>query len=332
MSYLSTGTRIKNLYIKGVDYSSSLISWEVSDDSAFNNGCIKTNGDLVLGTRPGGPPIEDYDRNLFKRGAVVTLDMTAPDGSVYRHPRGYLYIITTVYDVESETLSIELGCKLTLMSLTDEIDDLISIVPIQLDIAQTTFANCSAAFASAGQYVYQDNTGALQTGVFYDGDGQSSVAAGEWVSILGVTAVSVDPLAGAGAIPDEIKLSYQVPSDGIPGDDRGKIDTVTTESYYFLKYPASIFARQPFPGGGGGGGGGGGNDPGDPGGNDPGDPGDPGSNDPGNPSNENDGNGNPPLGDIGDVNTGNPAGPGNSSSCGNAPGSPLGNPYGSYTG
>lgn len=324
MSYLATGTRIRSLTIKGVDYSSSLVSWEVSDDSAYNNGCIKTNGQLVLGSRVGGPPIEDYDRNIFKRGAIVLLDMTSPSGSVYRHPRGYLYIISTTYDAESETLEVEIGCKLTLMALTEEIDELTAIVPVQLDIAQTTFANCSAAFASTGQYVYQDNAGTLQTGVFYDGDGQDSVSPGEWVSILGVTAVAVSPLAGTGAIPDQIKLSYQVPADGIPGDGRGTVDTVTTESYYFLKYPASIFARQPLPLPGVG--------PGptpDPNQN-PGDT--PGSSDPNSPSDVPDGNGNPPFGNIGDVNTGNPAGPGNSSSCGNAPGSPLGNPYGSYTG
>ncbi len=325
MGYIASATRISSLTVGGVDYTSAFTDWQVSDDSAYNNGCIKTQGTLLLGSYPGGPLIEDYDRNNFKRGVEVILDMRQPDGTIYRHPRGLLYVVATSYDVESEALEVDLGCRLSLMALTEKIDDLIALVPVQLDVAQTTFSNCSAAFASLGQYVYQDNNGVLQTGTFFDGDNYESVAAGEWVSILGVTAVSVSPLAGAEAIPDQIRLSYQVPSDGIPGDGRGRVDEVLSESYYFLKYPASMFERVGFLGSGGGFPGTPGN-PGNPG-ND-GNDGAPGSSDPNNPSNQNDGNGNPPLGNVGNVSTGNPAGPGNTSSCGNAPSAPLGNPYG----
>jgi hypothetical protein len=243
MSYLANQTRASSLIIGGVDYTSSLIEWKVSDQSAFKNGALQTTGSLELGTYAGGPLIEDYDRNNFRRGAVVTLDVTEPGGSPYRHPRGYLYVISSSYDVEGEVLSVELGCRLALMSLTEQIDDLVALSPIPLDIAQTTYQNCSAAFASKGQYVYQDNTGALQVGTFFDGDSYAGVATGEWVSFLGVTAISAKPLAGSGAIPDSIKLSYQVPSSGLNSDQKGRVDTVTTDSYYFTQYPAVIYVR-----------------------------------------------------------------------------------------
>jgi hypothetical protein len=243
MSYLVNQTRVASLVIGGVDYTSSMVEWTVSDESAMKNGCIQTSGTLVLGSRPGGAITEDYDRDHFRRGTVVTLDVTEPGGAPYRHPRGYLHVITTSYDVEGEQLRVELGCRLVLMALTEEIDELVAITPISLDIAQTTYSNCSAAFASKGMYVFQDNTGALTSGEFFSGDGYDSVAPGEWISVLGVTATSVAPLQGSGAVPDIVELSYQVPADGLNEDGKGRVDTVTTDSYYFTRYPAMRFKR-----------------------------------------------------------------------------------------
>jgi hypothetical protein len=244
MSYLANKTRVSSLTIGGTDYTSAFLEWVASDQSAYKNGCIQTTGTLTLGTYPGGPLVEDYDRDNFKRGVEVLLDLTEPGGASYRHPRGFLYVVSSSYDVEAEQLVVELGCRLTMMALTEEIDSLIAIIPIPLDVSQTSFQNCSASFASVGQYVYQDNSGVLQTGTFFDGDSYDAVSAGQWISILGKTAVSASLLQGAGAIPDEIALSYQVPSNGIPGDNKGLVETVETESYYFTSYPATVFIRK----------------------------------------------------------------------------------------
>ncbi len=243
MGYLANQTRVSSLTIAGTDYTSELVSWQASDQSAYKNGCLTTTGSLALGQIPGGFSVADYNRNDFKRGAPVVLDLVEPGGSPYRHPRGYLYVISTTYDVEAEQVLVEIGCQLSLMSLTDKIDSLLPLAPIFLDTAQETFANISAAFASMGQYVYQDNQGALQTGVFFEGDSTGGVALGEWVSILGVTTLSVQPLAGTGAIPDEIKLSYQIPSAGLAVDRTGYVETVTDESRYFLQYPVAAYVR-----------------------------------------------------------------------------------------
>lgn len=244
MSYLANNARVSSLTVNGVDYTSAFLEWQASDSSAYKNGCIQTTGNLRLGTYRGGPVIEDYDRDNFRRGAPVVLDLVEPGGSSYRHPRGYLYVISVNYDIESEELEVELGCRLVLMALTEEIDDLLSIVPISLDVAQKTYPNCSAAFASAGKYVYQTNTGALATGTLFDGDGYSGVASGEWISVLGVTTESVTPLSGAAPIPDQITLSYQVPEGEANEDKRGQVDTVEDTSYYFTRYPATIFVRK----------------------------------------------------------------------------------------
>ena len=199
MAYLSNSTRVSSLTVGGVDYTDNLVSWTVADASANKNGCISTSGTLKLGTHPGGALIEDYDRNNFKRGTPVVLEITQPGGSSARHPRGLLYVISTSYDVEAEVLSVDIACRLSLMALTDDIEDLQAITPVALDIAQQRYENCCAAFASVGEYVYQDNQGDLQTGVFFDGDTFSATAAGQWISVLGLTAESVKPMAAGNA-------------------------------------------------------------------------------------------------------------------------------------
>ena len=225
------------------------MEWTASDSSANKQGCIQTTGTLVLGTQAGGSSLEDYDRNRFRRGEPVVLRVTQPGGGDVVHPRGLLYVISSSYQAESETLTIEVACRLSLLALTEDseegnLDQLISLVPLALDTAQSTYANCCAAFASVGQYIYQDNTGNLQTGEFWSGDNTAGTAAGEWVSVLGTTTNSVQPLTGTGAIPDQIKLSYSVPSEDIASDQKGRVDTNTTDSYYFLQYPVVSFQRQ----------------------------------------------------------------------------------------
>lgn len=247
MGYLVQNTRAAQLTIGGQDYTSSLIEFQVTDAGAFNKGLLTTSGTITLGQTPGGTDIQDYDRNTFKRGVVVTLDVTEPGGSPYRHPRGYLYIISVSYDVESEQLVLEVGCRLSLAYLTDNADAILPLVPIHLDPAQRTVQNCSASFASAGMILYQDNTGALVSRKFFGTDSSAGIEAGAWVSVLGESALSVSPLAGSGAIPDEIELSYQIPEGLLSDDNTGKVDTTIETSNYFLNYPATVWTRNPNP-------------------------------------------------------------------------------------
>jgi len=198
MAYLVNQARLHSLTIGGVDYTESLVQWTVSDSSAQKQGLVDTTGSLILGQKPGGYDVEDYDRDNFRRGTPVILEMTYPSGAVARHPRGLLYVISTSYDPQANQLSVDLGCRLALASLTEKIDELVSLSPIPLDVAQRTYSNVSAAFASAGQYLYQDNQGNLVSGSFFDGDSTSGVASGDWVSVLGVTALSAQPLSAPG--------------------------------------------------------------------------------------------------------------------------------------
>ena len=243
MGYLVQKTRPSSLTINGVDYTSSLLRFEVSDDSANRNGLIATSGTIELGQKPGGYKVSDYDRNAFKRGHVVILDLVDSQGTVFRHPRGYLYVVGTAYNVEAETMSIEVGCQIALAYLNDDTTNIYPLVPLPLDEAQRSIQSCSASFASAGQYLFQNNQGALVSGKFFDGDSNSAIKPGEWVSVLGTTAMSVAPLQGAEAIPEKIELAYSIPT-ALNEDGLGKVDTVREVSNYFLTYPAATWERQ----------------------------------------------------------------------------------------
>lgn len=247
MAYISQKTRAAQLIIGGQDLTSSLIQFQVSDSSAYKAGLITTTGTIVLGQRPGRTDIEDYDRNVYKRGTLVTLDITEPGGSAYRHPRGYLYVFSSSYNVEKEQLTLDVGCRIALGYLTDNVDSILPLVPIPLDPAQKKIENCSASFASAGMVLYQDNQGDLVSRKFFGTDSAAGIEDGEWVSVLGVTALSVSPLSTSGAIPDTLKLSYQVPAGVLAGDEKGKVDTVTEISNYFINYPATVWKRNPPP-------------------------------------------------------------------------------------
>ena len=245
MPYLVQQTRVSSLTINGENVTSSLVSFQVSDSSANRNGIVTTTGSIVLGQQPGSSDITDYLRREYKRGEVVVLDMQEPGGSVYRHPRGYLYVISSVYESETEQRTLEVGCRLALAYLTDTADSLIPLAPIPLDPAQRTIENVAASFQSAGKVLWQDGQGNLQSGLFFGDDNSSGVEPGEWVSVLGQTALQVSSANGTGAIPDEIVLSYSVPTGVLEEDGTGRVDTVTEVSNYFVNYPAVTYRRVP---------------------------------------------------------------------------------------
>jgi hypothetical protein len=242
-SRLVNKTRRCRLYIGGTDYTSKLISWQVSDSSANKNGIIQTQGELILGEIIGGNSLEDYDRNLFKRGTEVVLDVYKPDSNTaYRHPRGLLYVISTGYSPESSSLSVQLGCKLVLAALTEDISEILPLVPIQLEEDRLDYGNCSAAFLSYGKVLYQNNSGSLVVRKFFDGDGYGTAASGLWTTVIGQSTLSVEPMLGGNAIPDSLELTYQVPVNGI---DPTAITYEKTEtiSKYPIEYPGFAFER-----------------------------------------------------------------------------------------
>ena len=239
-NYLNTA-RKSRLFIDGQDLSDRMISWEVSDQSAFKNGFIITSGQVILGTNNLSQ--FDYQKNRFKRGKQVILDLFDQAEGWQRHPRGFLYVIGESFNPSTQQVTLEIGCRLALMALSDSVDQVMDLSPFTLDNARSTFANVRQAFAAAGQYLYQDNQGVLQSGsVFGDGAfGDPASVETTWTSDSRSTVLRVEPLAGAAPIPDEIKLSYQFATT-TPSDAPGS-ETTTETSEYDIKYPGVIFTR-----------------------------------------------------------------------------------------
>ena len=242
MPYIINGARPHSLLIGGTNYTSRLVNFTVSDSSAFKSGFVTTTGTLTLATINDGTSLADYERDMFKRGVVVTLDITYDDGTTVRHPRGYLYILSVNYSIESEQILIELGCELTLRRLINKVDDILSLAPITLDPARKTYEGISSSLATAAKYVYQNNAGTLVTTECFPNniDNPYYVDNTVFESWRTVTAVDVSPLA-QGPIPDKIKFTADEPASGSNTNKQGTVETVTTTNYYWVKHPGPVF-------------------------------------------------------------------------------------------
>ena len=214
MSYIIQSTRASSLTIDGRDYTNDMIQWQVSDSSANGNGLIQTTGNVILGQRPGAPSLRDYRRDNFRRGQPVILTMIDSSGETYRHPRGLLYVLSTVYYPEEAQLNIEIGCKIALADLLNDPSELLAFTPTPLGPGNQNIQSLANALYAYGEVLYQNNAGQLVKKEFFGGDNSIGVAGGSWVSVLGQTAISVEPLAGTTVIPDRVDVSVDVPVSG----------------------------------------------------------------------------------------------------------------------
>jgi hypothetical protein len=248
MGYLINAARPSSLKIGGTERINQLRSFQVSDTSSYRNGIVTTTGTIVLGTSghlvtEGGLYLEDYKRDDYKRGTKITFDVTYPSGTTARHPRGLLNVISTVYSPETATITIDVGCDLVMAKLLGDDSIVLPFEEVPLDETTKTFEGVSSSLATAAKLIWQDNQGNIQSKAYFEGDAFGQYQPGAFVSVRGVTALAVEPLAATAAIPDRLELSFQSPVDGKAQDDQGRVDVVTTESNYFIKYPATVFER-----------------------------------------------------------------------------------------
>ena len=242
MSYYVNTAKVSKVTIEGEDVTNRVIQWTASDQTLYNNGAMVTTGELVLGRTTDMNQVVDYPKLAYRRGEKVIVTVNKESGGEVRHPRGLLYVIGSTYDPEAGTETLDLGCKLALAALNDDVTNIKDLAPIPLDPARDDFQSVSGSFASGGQYMFMDNTGAIQTGSFFEGNSWGQVS-NNWTSVFGVTTSQVSPLQGAEAIPDAIELSYQYPEGIVTEDNTGRIDVDETKSEYFLQYPGTVYVR-----------------------------------------------------------------------------------------
>lgn len=245
MSIIVNTSRGVSLNVGGVDYSSNLLSIELSDDSAVNNGIVTTSGTIVLGDTPGGGVIEDYDRDFFVRGQSVTINIVNELGSTVKHPRGHLYVVSTNYNIETNELSVDVGCKLYLASLSDEITNLLSYALFDIPSDRQTFSDLNSALQAECAFIWQNNNGQIIKQDFFDLDqAGTSKAPPNWTSVLGQTTLSAEALGSGLVPPDFLEVSYEYVVDAASDlDPDSLIDESTVTTKYTIDYPAVEYER-----------------------------------------------------------------------------------------
>jgi hypothetical protein len=240
MSYINTA-RKSRLTVNGVDESSRMISWEVNDDSLFKNGIMRTAGTVVLGTT--SLTQYDYKREAYKRGQAVLMELWNSDISTYEtHPRGLLYIISTSFSAENQQVTIGVGCKLSLWTISDDIDKMYTYSVIDIPEGQRTIQNISQGLYSSNKAIYQDNTGNIaEIDVFdlsFSPDDPNSIVS-HWTTGSRTEALSASVLSGD-ELPDIVDLEYTFSSSEVfSSQEKIKTDT----SSYDVGFNAITWVR-----------------------------------------------------------------------------------------
>lgn len=279
MTYLINETRLAEIRINGVDVTDTITEVTLSDSSGIKQGLIATDGAMTMNYRNGATPIEDYKRNLFGRGTSVDIFVTFPSGNRKRHPRGSLVVLDTLFNPEEESVTINVGCKMALAALTEDIDEILDLVDLYMPSTRRNYAGISAALATMGKIAWYDATGNLRVEKLWSGETQTSSPSGTYVSVFGLTALAASGLNanrsfevggksnGTGVQypyqdPDNIDLDYEYgacrygpngeeedciedPNDPDDPDDSFTEELVTSDSSFFTQYPAMFYERVP---------------------------------------------------------------------------------------
>jgi hypothetical protein len=237
MTWLGNKTRPARVTIGEGDYSTALVEFVVSDSSAQGAGIITCSGTLTLAQVAGGPNVRDLHGSLFPRGTTVLLDVGDGFDGWTRHPRGYLYVVASTFDVGANQISLEVGCQLYLRSLTDHVADLLHFTSITLDDQKQTFQGLSEALFAECSFLWQNKNGDIEHGSVFNGDSLlGAKAGGEWVSVGGSTAIEASPLGAATIQPDVLNVTYRWKH--AIGASNEAVDYEEVFSEYFLEHPA----------------------------------------------------------------------------------------------
>jgi len=216
MSYLINSTRLAEVKIQGVDVTDRIVEISLSDSSGVKNGLIATDGEVKLAYRPGSPDREDYQRNTFARGSVVTIDIVFPSGNRRRHPRGYLFVIDSNFDPQDESIRINVGCGMAFAALDGDVTDILPLPELFIPKTREDYQSISAALATEGRIAWYDGYGTLRSSKLFEGDTGNYSPPGKWVSVFGVTAQAISPLDSTRSI-----VSDEGTSGGGGGQDGG---------------------------------------------------------------------------------------------------------------
>ncbi|MFB2769829.1 hypothetical protein ACE1AT_11150 [Pelatocladus sp. BLCC-F211] len=117
-------TRNVQLFIGGKDFTPCLISFQGSDNHLDQSGLVSFTGQIVLGNAIDFDESIDDRKNptRFCRGRSVILNIANSSGTLLRHPRGALRMLTPKYDLEKQQLTLEVGDLIALLNFKEPTD------------------------------------------------------------------------------------------------------------------------------------------------------------------------------------------------------------------
>ncbi len=121
---VNASARIARILIGNKDFSSCLISFQGSDSHLDQSGLISFTGSITLGRSLGFDESLDDRKNptRFCRGTKVIISIADSTGTLQRHPRGTLRILTPKYELESQRLTLEVGDLIALLNFKEPTD------------------------------------------------------------------------------------------------------------------------------------------------------------------------------------------------------------------
>lgn len=206
MPYINTSKKVF-VTIGGRNVTDFVISGSISDDSTLSTSIIKSSGTIVLGGNHGGSHMDLFG-SKFSVGDSVSISV---DG-YGTHPRGNMYVISQSSDIEAQTVSIEVGCRLQLYStyeqlFADEIKALFNLVGDRLQNFvwdDYSLSSLDSILQTLGLAMFANKGGAVNIiNAFTALKGSSSVL----TSIDQVTAIRMESFTDAGASDDPLSLS-----------------------------------------------------------------------------------------------------------------------------
>ena len=111
-SYVATNRKTK-ITIGGKNVSQNLTGGTVSDSDITSGGIVFTAGSFELaGHTSDGQPIVE---SSFYLGDLVTLSASFPGGYSAKHPRSNLYVVNIKRNFTTQSVTIEVGCRLSVI-------------------------------------------------------------------------------------------------------------------------------------------------------------------------------------------------------------------------
>lgn len=252
------------ILIGSEDWSRSLVSFDAGQDQRSMNGLILTTGTLVLGSVIGIPgslnPRSADGRTRWWRGQLIQVWCTDSSGTLVKHRHGHLYILKAPLPPQDGTLTIDLGCIMSLRNFAQPDDDKSGVEPgVYRDRTEIVNSLLSAAGCpncideipdyplntpqpkQGGSYVEQAGLiafGGLAS-LYQDGNGNIRVASNRLNVSESVEAITI----GHDEVNYEASEGSETPCEIIKcvGAEKTLIDNWTTERSISEEYgPAAI--------------------------------------------------------------------------------------------